>query len=38
LMRPPQLATFLMAWEANRFTIVCSSQLGVFKVSWKASI
>lgn len=27
LMRPPQLATFLMAWEAKRFTIVCSPPL-----------
>lgn len=27
LMRPPQLATFLMAWEARRFTVVCSHAL-----------
>lgn len=27
LMRPPQLATFIMAWEAKRFTIVCSPPL-----------
>lgn len=27
LMRPPQLATFLMAWQAKRFTIVCSPLL-----------
>ena len=27
LMRPPQLATFIMAWEARRFTVVCSPQL-----------
>lgn len=24
LMRPPELAVFLMAWEARRFTIVAS--------------
>jgi len=27
LMRPPELATFIMAWQARRFTVVCSSQL-----------
>jgi putative PIN family toxin of toxin-antitoxin system len=27
LMRPPQLATFIMAWQADRFTVVCSHQL-----------
>lgn len=27
LMRPPQLATFIMAWQASRFTVVCSRQL-----------
>jgi putative PIN family toxin of toxin-antitoxin system len=27
LMRPPQLATFLMAWQSKRFTIVCSPPL-----------
>ena len=27
LMRPPELATFVMAWQAQRFTVVCSSQL-----------
>ena len=27
LMRPPELATFLMAWQAGRFTVVCSRQL-----------
>jgi putative PIN family toxin of toxin-antitoxin system len=27
LMRPPQLATFVMAWEARRFTVVSSQQL-----------
>jgi putative PIN family toxin of toxin-antitoxin system len=26
-MRPPELATFVMAWQARRFTVVCSSQL-----------
>src|SRR6266496_706972 len=24
LMRPPRLATFVMAWEARRFSVVCS--------------
>jgi putative PIN family toxin of toxin-antitoxin system len=27
LMRPPQLATFVMAWEARRFDVVCSLPL-----------
>lgn len=27
LMRPPQLATFIMAWEARRFSVVCSLAL-----------
>lgn len=27
LMRPPQLATLIMAWEANRFSVICSSDL-----------
>jgi uncharacterized protein len=27
LMRPPQLATFVMAWEARRFSVVCSYAL-----------
>lgn len=27
LMRPPQLATFIMAWQENRFTVVCSRPL-----------
>jgi putative PIN family toxin of toxin-antitoxin system len=27
LMRPPQLATFVMAWEARRFAVVSSQQL-----------
>jgi hypothetical protein len=27
LMRPPQLATFIMAWEAKRFDVVCSQEL-----------
>jgi predicted nucleic acid-binding protein len=27
LMRPPQLATFIMAWEAKRFDVICSLQL-----------
>lgn len=27
LMRPPELATFVMAWQSRRFTVVCSSQL-----------
>lgn len=27
LMRPPELATFVMAWQARRFTVVCSQQL-----------
>lgn len=27
LMRPPELATFIMAWQARRFTVVCSRQL-----------
>lgn len=27
LMRPPELATFVMAWQARRFTIVCSRPL-----------
>ena len=29
LMRPPQLATLLMTWEAGRFTVVCSPALRV---------
>ena len=27
LMRPPELATFVMAWEARRFSVVCSPAL-----------
>jgi hypothetical protein len=27
LMRPPELVTFVMAWQARRFTVVCSPQL-----------
>jgi len=27
LMRPPELATFLMAWEAKRFSVICSPAL-----------
>ena len=27
LMRPPELATFLMAWEARRFSVICSPAL-----------
>lgn len=27
LMRPPQLATFVMAWQENRFQVVCSRAL-----------
>ncbi len=27
LMRPPQLATFIMAWEARRFTVTASPEL-----------
>lgn len=27
LMRPPELATFIMAWQARRFTVVCSPAL-----------
>ena len=27
LMRPPQLATFVMAWEARRFNVICSLAL-----------
>lgn len=27
LMRPPELGTFIMAWQAQRFTVVCSPQL-----------
>lgn len=27
LMRPPQLATFMMSWESRRFTVVCSQPL-----------
>jgi putative PIN family toxin of toxin-antitoxin system len=26
-MRPPELATFLMAWQSRRFTVVCSPEL-----------
>lgn len=27
LARPPELATFVMAWASARFTVVCSDQL-----------
>ncbi len=27
LMRPPDLATFMMAWESKRFNVVCSTEL-----------
>lgn len=27
LMRPPRLATFVMAWEASRFSVICSPEL-----------
>jgi uncharacterized protein len=27
LVRPPELATFVMAWEAKRFSVVCSPSL-----------
>lgn len=27
LARPPQLATFVMAWASSRFTVVCSDEL-----------
>jgi putative PIN family toxin of toxin-antitoxin system len=27
LMRPPQLATFVMAWQSAKFTVVCSTLL-----------
>lgn len=27
LMRPPELATFLMAWESARFTVVASPEM-----------
>lgn len=27
LMRPPELATFVMAWESKRFTVLCSAEL-----------
>ncbi|MEZ4659928.1 MAG: putative toxin-antitoxin system toxin component, PIN family [Caldilineaceae bacterium] len=27
LMRPPELATFIMAWQAQRFKVVCSEHL-----------
>jgi putative PIN family toxin of toxin-antitoxin system len=27
LMRPPELATFVMAWESRRFTMLCSAEL-----------
>jgi uncharacterized protein len=27
LTRPPDLATFIMAWQARRFTVVCSREL-----------
>lgn len=27
LMRPPELGTFIMAWQARRFIVVCSAQL-----------
>ncbi|MBN1891124.1 MAG: putative toxin-antitoxin system toxin component, PIN family [Thermoflexales bacterium] len=27
LVRPPELATFVMAWEARRFSLVCSPSL-----------
>lgn len=32
LMRPPELATFVMAWQARRFTVVCSNSLQ--SISW----
>ncbi|MCB9077855.1 MAG: putative toxin-antitoxin system toxin component, PIN family [Anaerolineaceae bacterium] len=27
LMRPPELATFMMAWDSKRFTVLCSPEL-----------
>ncbi|BCX05251.1 MAG: hypothetical protein KatS3mg053_3189 [Candidatus Roseilinea sp.] len=27
LARPPQLATFVMAWQSARFDVICSFQL-----------
>lgn len=27
LMRPPELATFMMAWDSRRFKVIASSQL-----------
>ena len=27
LIRPPQLATFIMAWESRRFSVICSPAL-----------
>lgn len=27
LVRPPELATFIMAWEARRFNVICSPSL-----------
>jgi len=27
LMRPPALATFMMAWESRRFEVVCSAEV-----------
>lgn len=27
LLRPPELATFLMSWESARFTVVASAEL-----------
>lgn len=27
LLRPPELATFVMAWEARRFSVICSPSL-----------
>lgn len=26
-MRPPELATFVMAWQSQRFTVICSPDL-----------
>jgi len=27
IMRPPELATFVMAWQARRFTVITSAEL-----------
>ena len=27
LMRPPELATFIMAWEARRFEVIASAEV-----------